>query len=220
MEKGKFTNDAYIPLGKLEQMDSNISLFVKKYRLNFTTIVTFENQYAKMIETPELVKKRYIKNVELASKLNIEADDNDFITEIAKRLVSKQDLPFEVPKDKYKIILKQFQDDGNDLTIITSWLINEIDNFIHDNTHMDLRRMIPELSKKDEKFIMAYNETTKFYSIEDYIKFVSCSYETARSSLERLAGLNLFKKDKQGKRFVFKPTIKLQNIMKGGMKWI
>ncbi|TCG11677.1 hypothetical protein [Mycoplasma todarodis] len=217
MEKGKFTNDIYVPIKKLEQMDSSISSFVKTYRTQFTSIISFEDMYAKMVETPELIKKRYAKNVEISHKLNIEAIDYDYITEIAKLIVSNKEAPISIPQNKKLYILKEFEEEGNDLTLVTNWLIKEIDSFFVKEKDVDLRRMIPELSKKDESFIKNYNERTKSYSIDDYIKHVSCSYETARSSLERLAKLELFIKDKQGKRFVFRPTEKLENIMKGGI---
>ncbi len=217
MEKGKFTNDIYVPIKKLELMDSSISSFVKAYRTQFTSIISFDDMYVKMVETPDLIKKRYAKNVEISNKMNIEVIDYDYITELAKLIVSNQDIPIKIPKKKKENILKVFKEEGNDLTLVTEWLINEIDDFFITERDVDLRRMIPELSKKDESFIKIYNERTEAYSIEDYIKHVSCSYETARSSLERLTELNLFIKDKQGKRFVFRPTEKLENIMKGGV---
>ncbi len=217
MEQGKFTNDIYVPLIKLGQMDPNILAFVKEYRLQFTNIVSFANMYGKIVETPELIKKRYVKNVAIANKIDIKVVDNDFIMEIAKKLVSHQKLPISIPKKELRFIEKEFYEEGNDLTLVVNWLIEEIDRFIIKEKELDLRRVIPEISKKDEKFIKAYNETTKFYSIEDYIEYVSCSYETARSSLERLTSLKLFVKDKQGKRFIFRPTNKLQLIMKGGV---
>ncbi|CAM9139298.1 hypothetical protein [Mycoplasma todarodis] len=217
MEKGKFTNDIYVPIKKLEQMDSSISTYVKTYRTQFTSIISFDDMFAKMVETPELIKKRYAKNVEISNKLDIDVIDYDYITEIAKLLVAQRETPIKIPDDKKKYILSEFKEEGNDLTLVTNWLIKEIDNFFVKEKDVDLRRMIPELSKKDESFIKSYNERTKSYSIDDYIKHVSCSYETARSSLERLTELELFIKDKQGKRFVFKPTEKLENIMKGGI---
>ncbi|NQZ29575.1 MAG: hypothetical protein HRT98_04290 [Mycoplasmatales bacterium] len=217
MEKGKFTNDIYVPIKKLEQMDSSISMYVKTYRTQFTNIISFGNVFAKMVETPELIKKRYAKNVEISNKLDIDVIDYDYITEIAKLLVLQKEIPIKIPANTKKYILNEFEEEGNDLTLVTNWLINEIDGFFVKEKDIDLRRMIPELSKKDELFIKNYNERTKSYSIDDYIKYVSCSYETARSSLERLTELELFIKDKQGKRFVFKPTEKLENIMKGGM---
>ncbi len=217
MEKGKFTNDIYVPIGKLEQMDSNISSFVKAYRIEFTNIISFNNIYVKIVETPELIKKRYAKNVEISQKLNIIVDDYDYISEIAKLIVANKELPINIPKNELKQILTEFKEEGNDLTIVINWLIINIDKFFIKEQDIDLRRLIPELSKKDELFIKNYNERTKFYSIEDYITYVSCSYETARSSLERMTELNLFIKDKQGKRFVFKPTEKLEMIMKGSI---
>ncbi len=220
MEKGKYTNDAYIPLGNLEQIDSNIYSSVKEYRSPFTQILTSGESLFKLIETPELIKQRFVKNVYLAKILDIEAKDNDFILELALAIVEYRDTPLNITREELEQKLSEFRKESNDLTIITTWVSKNINNFLPIHKNAKIRRLIPDITKKDELFIDKNNKINNYYSINDYTRETGCSYETARSSLERLVTLQLFEKEKKGKRFIYKPTNKLQSVIKGGAKWI
>ncbi|NQZ66360.1 MAG: hypothetical protein HRT99_04085, partial [Mycoplasmatales bacterium] len=108
-----------------------------------------------------------------------------------------------------------YKENNNDLTIITNWLVLNIKEILNYGTNKMIFDM-PELSKNNINFIQTFNKEKQSYSINDYIKLVKCSYETGRKSLEKLVKLDLYRKNKLGKKFVYKPTKKLKNILKGG----
>ncbi len=214
MESRKITNQEYIPLGKLELMDSKIFLETKEYRADHLKIISSQGDYSKLVETPELMKKRYIKNVEISREIPMQVEDNDLILELAKKLIIKKNI-LKIPDSKVKKLLKIYEEENNDLTIITTWLVENVTEYLKSNNE-DIRRIIPQITQKDLKFIKSANQFNSYYSINDYIKIISCSYETARKALEKMTKLNLFQKIKQGKKFLYQPTKKLVEINKGG----
>ncbi len=216
MKATEFTNEQYIPLGKLEFMDYDIFLETKEYRKNFIQVISFGEEYSKLVDTLELLKKRYIKNVGLSRVIDIDATDNDIVLELSKKLVIEGKL-MNIPKSDTSNLLKLYREEGNDLTIITTWIIKNISKYLYTPTTQEISRIIPEVSKNDEKFITISHDKRVFYSISDYMKDTNCSYETARSGLERLTKLELFTKQKRGKKFVYQPTNKLKQIIKGDL---
>ena len=216
MDIKQYTDQNYVPLNELSPLGKTNVDKVQEYRQKYMEIIQMDNfQYCNLIETPYLVKKRYSINVEIKDFLNWNVKDNDFILEIAKKIVKKEKIDFIQNEDKDKIYNK-FIENKNDLTIITNWITENYKKiFIIKKVELDYN--FPELNNKDLKFIKKYNLINQGYSINDYNDLNKTSYETGRKAMEKMTKLNLFRKEKISKKFVYKPTTKLIETLKGGV---
>ena len=68
-----------------------------------------------------------------------------------------------------------------------------------------LREIYPFLKKKEAHFYASHCTIGSFYTIEDFRKEELTVYETARSSMESLARKGFYRKEQQGKKFVYAP---------------
>lgn len=213
MEIKQFTDIQYIPESDLKAINSEIFNQEMQYRLQFTDVISLNDfTYIKLIETPHLIKKRFAVNLEIKGIVQMDFETNDYILEIAKNIIQNKNIQGLAIKDKDKLI-ESYSRNGNDLTIVTTYLTNNIFKLMIASSAQDIDNMYPELSSYDKLFIRTNNQVTLSYKISDYQKINYCSYETARKSLDKLANLNLYKKSKIGKKFVYQPTDKLINIL-------
>lgn len=68
-----------------------------------------------------------------------------------------------------------------------------------------LLEMYPRLSKKQAHFYASHCQIGLHYTIEDFQQFEHSVYETARTSMDALANLGFYKKEKINKKFVYTP---------------
>ena len=66
----------------------------------------------------------------------------------------------------------------------------------------------PYLSKKQADFYVHHCTPGKYYSIQQFVKFEHCVYETARTSLELLAKQGYYRKQSVKNKFVYTPINK------------
>lgn len=211
----QYTDEKYIPISDLSSMGDSFVASTMEYRQTFMEMIPLNDfEFANIVETPSLVKKRYSKNVEIKGKVSIDADDNDFILALALKLVRGENIK-GIDSHTRESINKKYNQNACDLTIITNWLVENIDKVVETEID-DLAYEMPELNLNDMKFINQFNKENQHYSISDYLKINETSYETGRRALEKMSDLKLYIKTKLGKKFVYKPTSKLINIMKGG----
>ncbi|WKX02160.1 hypothetical protein [Candidatus Mycoplasma mahonii] len=216
MELKQYTDEKYVPLNDLSAFGDSIVNQIIEYRRSFTEMVQITDlDFVNIVETPKLVKKRYSVNVELKGSVDIEAKDNDFILSISINLVLGKEVK-GISVSERSDIFKKYKENGNDLTIVTNYLINHVDKLIYKTSKNELDKLLPSITKKDKKFIEKYYDSNLNYAIEDYQDINKSSYETARQGLERLTNLKLYIKTKVAKKFIYKPSIKLNKIMKGG----
>lgn len=212
----KYTDENYVAINDLQTFGDDFVLQTQKYRNTFIEMVKLNDlDFVKIVETPILVKKRYVKNVELKGHVDVDSEQHDYILEIAKDLVNGKDVK-GIDKKTHESIIKKYIDNEKDLTIVTNYLINNTDKIIISDDNGDIESLFPELSKKDRKFIAKANNINLNYTIQRYQEITGCSYETGRKSLDKLTDLKLFIKKKIGKKFIYKPTSKLLEVMKGG----
>ncbi len=212
----QYTDENYVPISDLANLGSDFVLATKEYRRSFMEMIPLNDiDFVNIVETPQLIRKRFAKNVDIKGQLELEAEHNDFILEIAKYIVSEREIPGLVLSERERVMAK-YDANGNDLTIVTNYLIKNIDKFLNKEITGDLEHSFPELSKNDREFIKTFNDIRLHYTIADYQSITNCSYETGRKSLERLSSLELYRKKKVGKKFVYAPTQKLANATKGG----
>ncbi|ALV23575.1 hypothetical protein ASO20_02865 [Mycoplasma sp. (ex Biomphalaria glabrata)] len=72
----------------------------------------------------------------------------------------------------------------------------------------NLHENFPLLTQKELEFYVKYAQENKYYDVKDYQKFASCSYETARTSMQSMNEQNLLEKIKISKKFVYKKISK------------
>lgn len=65
-----------------------------------------------------------------------------------------------------------------------------------------------ELNKKQATFLANHNTVGRYYTIQQYKKFASCVYETARTSMDKLASEGYYEKLQFKNKFVYTPTKK------------
>ncbi len=65
-----------------------------------------------------------------------------------------------------------------------------------------------ELNKKQAAFLANHNTPGRYYTIQQYKKFASCVYETARTSMDKLASEGYYEKLQFKNKFVYTPTKK------------
>lgn len=216
MDVKLYTDEKYVPLTELAAFGDLFVEQTKNYRRMFMEIVQLGDlDFVNITETPHLIKKRFVKNVELKGAFDLKAENNDFILEIAKRIAKGEEIEgFKVPNaEKLKELYLQ---NGKDLTIITNYLTEKIDDFITPASAKEIDKLMPELSRNEINFIKKYNGRNLNYSINDFQMQNKTSYETARKSLDKLTELKLYLKQKIGKKFVYSPTDKLLTLVKGG----
>lgn len=63
----------------------------------------------------------------------------------------------------------------------------------------------PELSKGQAKFYSTHCTMGRYYVIQQYKKYCRCAYETARTSMDKLAELGFYKKMSYKNKFVYTP---------------
>ena len=215
MEIKQFTDEQYIPINDLISFGDDIVAETKEYRRLYMELVPVNDlDFVNIVETPSLVKKRFAMNVELKGNIEIEADDNDFILKMAIQIIKKNKLQ-GLSKKEIELLVKKYEANGKDLTIITNYLINNSEKLYTKEVKTDLTKKYPNLKLSDIKFMNKSNDKELNYSLNDYTEINDCSYETSRQALERLIKLELYIKSKVGKKFIYKPTDKLEEIMKG-----
>ena len=217
MNVRNYTEDNYIPLSELSSFGKEIINEIKEYRNNYVEIIEIDSfHFAKLIETPKLVKKRFIKNVEIKNVFNLKSKDNDFILDLAKSFVINK-LPDNIYIPDREKLIKLYKENDKDLTLITNYLSNRIEEFYKQENQAEIKNLCPELSSYEISFIKECNTLNLAYSLNDFISLNATSYETARKSMEKLKMMNLYSKEKISKKFIFRPTSKLLEIIRGGI---
>lgn len=211
-----YTDEKYIPLTELNAFGGEFIENTKEYRRNFIEVIQVDDlHFVNLVETPNLVKKRFIKNIELKGLLQIEVPESDYILHIAKQIVKGEKIDgISIPN--IKELKELYLRNEKDLTIVTNYLTLNIDKFIERQDEEMLSKKLPELSKHELKYIHEFHDKNLNYTISHFQELNNTSYETSRKSLEKLKDLSLYTKVKIGKKFVYKPTDKLVQIMKGG----
>ena len=72
----------------------------------------------------------------------------------------------------------------------------------------DLLEMDPMLSKKQAHFYVHHCTIGRYYTIQQYVKFEGCVYETGRTSMDNLAMLGYYRRDQIKNKFVYTPINK------------
>lgn len=131
-------------------------------------------------------------------------------------------------KEKILKAIENAKNDDGDLTYLTLVMIDffifasetssqNIINFIENETRYNsvslrdrnanikiIEKEHPDLSKKQILFYVQNSNNLFFYSVKDFQNQFGTSYETARYSMEKLVKKGFYKKEKVGKKYVYK----------------
>ena len=215
MNVKKYTDQEYVPASELKPLGATLLDQITDYRQSFIEIISLDNlDFATIVETPSLVKKRFNKNIDIKDKIDFIPKSNDYLLEIAIAIV-KNKLKFKIDAKIKKRLLDLFYKNNKDMTIITNYLTNNIEALLKIDPEKQITKIAPQLSKKETRFINKYHQINHNYDLNDFIELNRSSYETARRSLEKLASLKFYSKSKVGRKFIYKPTKKIFQIMKG-----
>lgn len=72
----------------------------------------------------------------------------------------------------------------------------------------DLLETNPYLSKKQADFYVHHSTPGKFYTIQQFVKYVGCVYETGRTAMDTLAKYGYYKREQIKNKFVYTPINK------------
>ena len=72
----------------------------------------------------------------------------------------------------------------------------------------DLLETNPYLSKKQADFYVHHCTSGKFYTIQQFVKYVGCVYETGRTAMDTLAKYGYYKREQIKNKFVYTPINK------------
>ncbi|OIJ14267.1 hypothetical protein BKP37_08810 [Anaerobacillus alkalilacustris] len=120
-------------------------------------------------------------------------------------------------KGKYYKAIKDTEDYGSDLTYFikaySEMTLESIEDMItklnkeleHDLLSLELEKDDIILSKRQKKFLtFIKGKESNITTIQEYLKKMKVSYETARTDLSELTELGIFKRDKKGKKYIYK----------------
>ena len=63
----------------------------------------------------------------------------------------------------------------------------------------------PQLNRQQALFFASHSTLGRYYTVQDYKKAMKVAYETARTSMDRLAACKLFKKYRIKNKYVYTP---------------
>lgn len=120
MDIKEYTNNQYIPMTDLSSFGDIFIAETLKYRRKFMEVIPLDElEFVNIVETPQLVRKRYAKNVEIKEMMDIEAPNYDYILAIAKKIVLGENI-LKLDKKVSDSLNNKYKDNKNDLTIITN----------------------------------------------------------------------------------------------------
>ncbi|BDU67573.1 MAG: hypothetical protein TYPL_2260 [Candidatus Tyloplasma litorale] len=135
---------------------------------------------------------------------------------------------------KYRIIqlVDEVKNSDGDLTFLTQEFSNiliycgdlatdQINDFIKyserynilsekdkNKNYVNILKKYPQLSKMQARFYIDNSKKNYKYTIKDFKEYSKSSYETSRYSLEKLVKVNLYSKEKVGKKYIYIPKEK------------
>lgn len=72
----------------------------------------------------------------------------------------------------------------------------------------DILEINPNISKKQAHFYVHHSQKGRFYTIQQFVKFEKCVYETARTSMDALAAQGYYRRESIKNKFVYTPIDK------------
>lgn len=171
--------------GPEEKISTIISVFSLFSTTNYNIVIALSNFY-------KIFSSKYNLLNKMAKQSRIENGDVTYIyltlIEIMKEIVSDS-----------KQTAKNFKSG------------KRVDSLSVREQNMSVRDLMvkhPEITLKQARFYVSHNDIEDYYTLKDYQIYNTSSYEAARYSMENLVKNKFYSKDKQGKKFVYKPLNK------------
>ncbi len=199
-------------------------------QLNELRISTYKDEFSSLSEEEENIaskisEKESVKPTQL-SFLNDDAEQNDerpfekkdetrdSINELQGNDERKSSEPIRLEKnedDKEKTIGKTEIKTISNLSIDQTNAKNKEVSLSKSEIKDYIRYLLetnPNLNKKQATFLANHNTQGRYYTIQQYKDFASCVYETARTSMDKLAQEGYYEKLQFKNKFVYSPTKK------------
>ncbi len=153
---------------------------------------------------PQKVEKIEAKPEEKTHE-NPTNDQINVVEKVEEKLSPEIKIIEEKPVEKTTIrVISQLKDDAHP--------IKETEETLSKAERKDYIRYLletnPNLNKKQAIFLANHNTQGRYYTIQQYKEFASCVYETARTSMDKLAQEGYYEKLQFKNKFVYSPVKK------------
>ncbi len=199
-----------------DYFNEEITLFLFKYLLGdkdykiIVFLLTLEDDMFSYKTNPKL-QKAFIDS-ELSLDLTYFINEIISIVEnsLEKFFIEKADLSFEISKKTTSVnnnesYTKELPFERNvSLPTIPQGLDEKEISLVASS----LCEMYPTLKPLQAQFYASHCTIGKYYTIAQYKKEMNVAYETARTSMDNLADLGLYKKEAQKNKFIYTPVIR------------
>ena len=197
-----FVNYAFKYLGKYceEFLDEITKSKVTELKEDFYQVD--ENEKIETIITAP--KEEKIETINLFDSANEEENEEPVIEE--EPVSSREEEPVEqvVPQPKKKTVKVTYVQEE----LAVAYIPVALDEKQAILLEQDLLERDPELKKGEAKFYARHCTKGKKYTIAQYKKSLRCAYETARTSMDHLAELLYYRKEKIKNKYVYIPVEK------------
>ena len=195
-------NSSYLPLEdyllKLQDLEvkkvfieCDNSLDLTYFLIRFMDLISSSIKQVESAYT-NVEEKQIEKEVLTTDEIEVEDNQND--KKIVRRIINEENVPPVGVNFERKISLPTIPSglDEKDASLIAEHLLE----------------LCPTLKKGQAEFYARHCTIGKYYTIQQYKEFNNVAYETARTSMDNLALLEFYKKEKIRNKFVYTPVIR------------
>ena len=163
------------------------------------------DEKAEEVEVPEEEVEK-VETIDLfaSSQEEKEEEETPVVEEVKPQIVSNEEPVQQVEQPKKKTIKVTYVQEE----LAVAYIPVALDEKQAVLLEQDLLERDPELKKGEAKFYARHCTKGKKYTIAQYKKSLRCAYETARTSMDHLAELLYYRKEKIKNKYVYIPVEK------------
>ncbi len=163
------------------------------------------DEKAEEVEVPEEEIEK-VETIDLfaSSQEEKEEEETPVVEEVKPQIVSNEEPAQQVEQPKKKTIKVTYVQEE----LAVAYIPVALDEKQAVLLEQDLLERDPELKKGEAKFYARHCTKGKKYTIAQYKKSLRCAYETARTSMDHLAELLYYRKEKIKNKYVYIPVEK------------
>ena len=158
-----------------------------------------DNEEESRVEQPV-----HIEKVDLLADVPEDEDEEETIAEAEQKAVPEVENNVQVETPKKKTVKVTYVQEE----LAVAYIPVALDEKQAVLLEQDLLERDPELKKGEAKFYARHCTKGKKYTIAQYKKSLRCAYETARTSMDHLAELLYYRKEKIKNKYVYIPIEK------------
>ena len=168
----------------------------------------YQTDEDKPVEEVEIPEPTRVENIDLFASQEEEDEEEEQLAEEAAPVVAqqaepvKQEAPVVAEQPKKKTVKVTYVQEE----LAVAYIPVALDEKQAVLLEQDLLERDPELKKGEAKFYARHCTKGKKYTIAQYKKSLRCAYETARTSMDHLAELLYYRKEKVKNKYVYIPV--------------